>query len=102
MAEGSVTRYRTVVADPPWPMEWSGGGTTRRKGNGVVYFNGNTTVDRLPYDLEVDAMYVDAHPFRFKGRTREQAIARASKWMERDNARERGHESLTTYVAPNP
>jgi N6-adenosine-specific RNA methylase IME4 len=43
--------YRTIVADPPWPMEWRGGAATRRKGNGVVYFNGNTTVDRLPYEV---------------------------------------------------
>jgi N6-adenosine-specific RNA methylase IME4 len=44
-----VSHYRTIVADPPWDMAWRGGAKTRRKGDGTVYFNGNTSIDRLPY-----------------------------------------------------
>jgi len=34
-----VKRYSTVVADPPWPFEWSGGGSLRRNGRGEVHLN---------------------------------------------------------------
>jgi hypothetical protein len=27
---GRVTRYRTIVADPPWPFQWQGGAGGRR------------------------------------------------------------------------
>lgn len=41
--------YRTIVADPPWPMAWTGGAGRRRKGDGTLYYNGQHTVRRLPY-----------------------------------------------------
>jgi N6-adenosine-specific RNA methylase IME4 len=40
-----VTRYRTIVADPPWPMPESGKWTG--KGGNWAAYNGATT--RLPY-----------------------------------------------------
>jgi N6-adenosine-specific RNA methylase IME4 len=29
-----VSRYRTIVADPPWPIPWAGGGRVRVNGRG--------------------------------------------------------------------
>lgn len=34
-----MTRYRTIVADPPWPFEWSGGGAYRANGRGERHLN---------------------------------------------------------------
>lgn len=31
--------YRTIVADPPWPFEWNGGGAYRRNGRGERHLN---------------------------------------------------------------
>jgi N6-adenosine-specific RNA methylase IME4 len=33
-AESVSGRFRTIVADPPWPMIWTGGGPTRVNGRG--------------------------------------------------------------------
>lgn len=41
--------FRTIVADPPWPMEWRGGAGRRKNGRGVVYRNAITTHRVLPY-----------------------------------------------------
>lgn len=41
-------KYRTIVADPPWPMKWSGGGTTRVNGRGERHVN-HTPRRELPY-----------------------------------------------------
>lgn len=30
-------RYRTIVADPPWPVEWHGGGQVRKTRKGLGY-----------------------------------------------------------------
>jgi N6-adenosine-specific RNA methylase IME4 len=49
MTSPSEQRYRTIVADPPWPMSWSGGGRTRRKGDGTLYLNRGGNVRELPY-----------------------------------------------------
>lgn len=49
------------------------------------------------FDLELSGEYVDCHPFRFKGRTRDQAVARATRWMQHENARESTHQATTTY-----
>jgi N6-adenosine-specific RNA methylase IME4 len=32
-------RYRTIVADPPWPFEWNGGGALRKNGRGEMHLN---------------------------------------------------------------
>lgn len=40
--------YRTIVADPPWPMKWSGGAATRINGRGERHVNrrhGQTALD---------------------------------------------------------
>ena len=29
-----IGRYRCVVADPPWPIKWTGGGAIRTNGRG--------------------------------------------------------------------
>lgn len=34
-----MKRYRTIVADPPWPFEWDGGGAYRIKGRGERHLN---------------------------------------------------------------
>lgn len=34
-----MTPYRTIVADPPWPFEWSGGGAYRMNGRGERHLN---------------------------------------------------------------
>jgi N6-adenosine-specific RNA methylase IME4 len=44
-----MKRYRTIVADPPWPMRWNGGGKVRRKGDGTVYANAKAGEYGLPY-----------------------------------------------------
>lgn len=31
--------YRTIVADPPWPFEWTGGGAYRKNGRGERHLN---------------------------------------------------------------
>src|SRR3954470_24666168 len=41
-------RYRTIVADPPWPIEWSGGGAMRVNGRGERHVNHKFNAD-LPY-----------------------------------------------------
>jgi N6-adenosine-specific RNA methylase IME4 len=41
-------RYRTIVADPPWPIEWSGGGAMRLNGRGERHVNHKFNAD-LPY-----------------------------------------------------
>lgn len=47
-------RYRTVVADPPWPMKWQGGGATRVNGRGERHVN-HTPWRELPYPtLSID------------------------------------------------
>jgi N6-adenosine-specific RNA methylase IME4 len=59
-----MTRYRVVVADPPWPMEWRGGATYRRNGRGVLYKNGASR-KTLPYATmavpEIALLPVDRH-----------------------------------------
>ena len=42
------TRYRTIVADPPWPFEWRGG-ATRVNGRGESHRNAKASVRSLPY-----------------------------------------------------
>jgi N6-adenosine-specific RNA methylase IME4 len=32
-------KYRTIVADPPWPFEWNGGGAVRTNGRGERHRN---------------------------------------------------------------
>lgn len=43
-------RYRTIVADPPWPFQWSGGGQTRVNGRGERHVNHNFR-GALPYPV---------------------------------------------------
>lgn len=66
-------RYRTIVADPPWPLEWSGGGQTRVNGRGERHVNHRFRQKTLDYPtMSVDAIAalpvsgladVDAHLF---------------------------------------
>lgn len=35
----SAGKYRTIVADPPWPIRWSGGATWRVNGRGERHLN---------------------------------------------------------------
>jgi hypothetical protein len=41
MSESSPhsSRYRTIVADPPWPIRFSSGGRLRRNGRGEWHEN---------------------------------------------------------------
>ncbi len=41
-------RFATIVADPPWPFEWNGGGTYRTNGRGERHLN-RKHKDGLPY-----------------------------------------------------
>lgn len=41
--------FRTILADPPWPMRWSGGGAFRKNGDGKVYPNHKALARGLPY-----------------------------------------------------
>lgn len=57
-----MKRYRTIVADPPWPFEWDGGGTFRRNGRGEIHFN-HKHKKGMPYKTmpvgEIAALPVD-------------------------------------------
>jgi N6-adenosine-specific RNA methylase IME4 len=59
-----VTHFRTIVADPPWPMKWRGGAGRRRNGRGVVYSNAASSQTRLSYPTmsvaEIAALNVPA------------------------------------------
>ena len=44
-----MTLFRTIVADPPWPMAWRGGGMLRKNGEGRVYRNAVALHRALPY-----------------------------------------------------
>lgn len=49
--------FRTIVADPPWPLRWSGGGQTRVNGRGERHVNSRTHDRSLPYaTMSVDAI----------------------------------------------
>jgi N6-adenosine-specific RNA methylase IME4 len=56
--------FATIVADPPWPMAWSGGGKFRVNGRGVRYANPGSSAKRLPYATltvdEIAAMPVES------------------------------------------
>jgi N6-adenosine-specific RNA methylase IME4 len=58
-----VKRYRTIVADPPWPIAWTGGAATRVNGRGERHVNHKFKAD-LPYERmsieDVCALPVDA------------------------------------------
>jgi N6-adenosine-specific RNA methylase IME4 len=51
---GADRRYRTIVADPPWPFRWSGGGATRVNARGEVHVN-----HKFKKGLEYETMSVD-------------------------------------------
>lgn len=71
MTADPTTRYRCIVADPPWPFEWRGGGKRRVNGRGESHRNAKASVRSLPYrtmtveqiaSLPVDALAApDAH-----------------------------------------
>jgi N6-adenosine-specific RNA methylase IME4 len=42
-------KYRTIVADPPWPIAWTGGAATRVNGRGERHVNHKFKAD-LPYE----------------------------------------------------
>lgn len=44
-----MTKYRTIVADPPWPLRWSGGGSMRANGRGERHTNVGGQHRALPY-----------------------------------------------------
>lgn len=44
-----MTRYRTIVADPPWPLKWSGGGRFRKNGRGETHPNHKYPHRKLEY-----------------------------------------------------
>jgi N6-adenosine-specific RNA methylase IME4 len=46
-----MTLYSAIVADPPWPLAWRGGGQQRRNGRGEVHPNGRAGVTELPYPV---------------------------------------------------
>jgi N6-adenosine-specific RNA methylase IME4 len=49
-------RYRTILADPPWPIAWTGGSATRVNGRGERHVNHKFKSD-LPYDrMSIDAI----------------------------------------------
>lgn len=50
-------KYRTIVADPPWPLPWSGGAALKRNGRGEWHRNKRGSVRALEYPtLSVDAI----------------------------------------------
>lgn len=50
-------RYRTIVADPPWPLPWSGGAAGKRNGRGEWHRNKRSSVRELEYPtMTVDAI----------------------------------------------
>jgi N6-adenosine-specific RNA methylase IME4 len=63
--------YRCIVADPPWPLRWSGGAASRRNGRGEIHVNHQRSARSLPYpvlplkDIEAlpvrELVDVDAH-----------------------------------------
>ncbi|HEX5591974.1 MAG TPA: MT-A70 family methyltransferase [Solirubrobacterales bacterium] len=65
-------KYRTIVADPPWPFEWTGGGAVRSNGRGDRHLNQKfkkgLQYETMPVEdiaaLPVDALAdKDAHLF---------------------------------------
>jgi N6-adenosine-specific RNA methylase IME4 len=44
-----VSVYRTIVADPPWPMKWTGGGPYRVNGRGEKHVNRRYGQKELDY-----------------------------------------------------
>jgi N6-adenosine-specific RNA methylase IME4 len=49
-------RYRTIVADPPWPIAWTGGAATRVNGRGERHVNHKFKAD-LPYQrMSIEAI----------------------------------------------
>lgn len=49
-------RYRTIVADPPWPLRWTGGAQTRINGRGERHRNAQHSAP-LPYPtMTLDAI----------------------------------------------
>lgn len=42
-------KYRVIVADPPWPIKWTGGARQRRNGRGEKHENSKSSVRSLPY-----------------------------------------------------
>lgn len=49
-----MTRYCTIVADPPWPFEWTGGGAYRVNGRGERHLN-----HRFKKGLEYQTMSIE-------------------------------------------
>lgn len=43
-----MTLFRTIVADPPWPLKWTGGGATRKNDRGELHLNAKFK-SPLPY-----------------------------------------------------
>jgi len=51
-----VSLFRTIVADPPWPIKWTGGAARRTNGRKVVYWNSRFKT-KLPYEtMSIDAI----------------------------------------------
>jgi len=51
----SGTKYRTIVADPPWPFQWQGGTGGRRRNKTTLGY------DTMPI-AEIAALRPDAAP----------------------------------------
>lgn len=50
------TLFKTIVADPPWQMKWTGGAATRKNGRGEVHINHKFKAP-LPYEtMSIDAI----------------------------------------------
>jgi N6-adenosine-specific RNA methylase IME4 len=53
----ATKKFRAIVADPPWPMRWSGGASNRRNGRGEVHRNLASSHKVLPYStMSIDAI----------------------------------------------
>jgi N6-adenosine-specific RNA methylase IME4 len=58
-----MTRYRTIVADPPWPFQWSAGKGGRRRRESELGYKTMTVAEIAALDVSAHAHPDGAHLF---------------------------------------